>query len=276
MVMISHLGLENDRLVAEQVEGIDAVLGGHSHDALTRPAEAGNAIVVQAGAQAPLVARLDVTVDLLTRRIAGHSYGLQANTPGNDELPPAPEVQAAIQGIVSRHAPDASTSVGVVRGALDRPAVADLATRAARVVLGANAALVDHETVWESWGPGERTPQDFLDTFKLERQPAGSPGFSSFYLVEVSGSDLDALRQWQSPTWSYSTAGPESHDPGATYTLALQKRGALNPGIYLLRGIDLATPRFGMEAWEVLDRHARQRTEACLYIDADVPLPDCP
>ena len=49
VICISHIGLRNDVELAGTVEGIDIILGGHSHDLVDPPARIGNTWIAQSG-----------------------------------------------------------------------------------------------------------------------------------------------------------------------------------------------------------------------------------
>jgi 2',3'-cyclic-nucleotide 2'-phosphodiesterase (5'-nucleotidase family) len=49
VVVLSHLGFDEDRKVAMAVPGIDLIVGGHTHTAVTKPVRAGGTLVAQAG-----------------------------------------------------------------------------------------------------------------------------------------------------------------------------------------------------------------------------------
>lgn len=49
VIFLSHLGLPDDRKMAENVEGIHIIIGGHSHDLLEKPIVAGKTYIFQAG-----------------------------------------------------------------------------------------------------------------------------------------------------------------------------------------------------------------------------------
>ena len=49
IVVLSHLGLSTDKRLAEQVEGIDVILGGHTHHVLEEPLLIGNTMLGAAG-----------------------------------------------------------------------------------------------------------------------------------------------------------------------------------------------------------------------------------
>ena len=52
VVALTHIGLEKDKQVASAVPGIDLIVGGHSHTALTQPVRVGDTWIVQAGCYA--------------------------------------------------------------------------------------------------------------------------------------------------------------------------------------------------------------------------------
>ncbi len=49
IVCLSHLGYEDDKVIAAEVPGIDVIVGGHSHTTLAKPEVVGGAIIVQTG-----------------------------------------------------------------------------------------------------------------------------------------------------------------------------------------------------------------------------------
>ena len=48
-IALTHAGLEEDKALAREVEGLDIIVGGHSHDILTRPKIVNDTYIVQAG-----------------------------------------------------------------------------------------------------------------------------------------------------------------------------------------------------------------------------------
>lgn len=270
VVAVSHLGVGDDMLVATQVEGIDAILGGHSHTSLFRPEVVGETLVVQAGWASTYVARLDLDFDLDRRELAGHRYDLRIVTP---DLEASVDTEQEVEAILQKYGRGALDSIARVRSPQSSLATCELAARAAIADLGADAALVKRSTSFGALGKGPVTQQDLFDSFKIERQPAGTPGWTAMYLAEVSGESLLLLGGLAPDEWVL--VAPQSIDPGRTYRLALQKLAALHPADYLPAGVTLAQPSFAKETWELLETLARARTAKCQYLDADEPLPDC-
>lgn len=62
VVVLSHNGFDVDRKMAAQVEGIDVILCGHTHDALPEPLMVGKTALVASGSNGKFVSRIDLDV----------------------------------------------------------------------------------------------------------------------------------------------------------------------------------------------------------------------
>ena len=99
VVLLSHNGADADIKLASRVSGIDAILGGHTHDAIPRALEIANpegvTLVTNAGSNGKFIGVLDFTVR--GGRIRDWSYEL---LPVFAELlPPDPDMEALIARI---------------------------------------------------------------------------------------------------------------------------------------------------------------------------------
>jgi len=63
VLVLSHLGLGGDKFLACAVEGIDVIVGGHSHNRMVKAEKIGGTLIVQAGAHGSDLGRLDLTVE---------------------------------------------------------------------------------------------------------------------------------------------------------------------------------------------------------------------
>jgi 5'-nucleotidase/UDP-sugar diphosphatase len=63
VVVLSHLGVDEDRHLARVFPGIDIIVGGRSRSLLAEPETEGNVVIVQAGYGGEWLGRLDVTLD---------------------------------------------------------------------------------------------------------------------------------------------------------------------------------------------------------------------
>lgn len=83
VVLISHYGLPQEVAIARAVDGIDVILGGHTHDVLAAPVVIGRTIITQSGAHGSYLTRLDLEV--LNGRVCGYGHRLIAvqESPGD-------------------------------------------------------------------------------------------------------------------------------------------------------------------------------------------------
>ena len=273
LIAVDHIGLEADQLLVQAVPGIDAILSGHSHSFTLMPlADPALPPVVQSGAFCQHVIRLDVDIDLKTRKIKHFDYetaglGMDSGTPADSAM------NATVQAVVRKFAPQWDKPLATLASAVGQADAALVAARAERAVLAVDAALVDVYTTWSLWLPGELTQQKLAEMFKVEREPPGSPGFSAAYTAKITGAELQKLQHLNPENWAF--VGPANIDPQHVYTLGLQKRTALNPAS-MPGGVTVTEPKAAMEMWEVLDKFARARSQACQYLDVEDKLPTCP
>jgi len=94
VMVLSHLGTVEDEKLAKEVDGIDIIVGGHSHTALDHGKKVGDTIIVQAGSLGRFVGKLDLEFDPSTKKIVGHSAKLLPVI--NDEIEPDPGVQKVL------------------------------------------------------------------------------------------------------------------------------------------------------------------------------------
>jgi len=64
LIVLSHMGFDQDTLLAARHEDVDVIVGGHSHLPLFTPLRKNRAIIVQAGSWGRWLGKLDLVVDL--------------------------------------------------------------------------------------------------------------------------------------------------------------------------------------------------------------------
>jgi 5'-nucleotidase / UDP-sugar diphosphatase len=64
LILLSHLGINYDRNIAEQTKGIDLIIGGHSHTLLEEPLRVGNTRIIQAGSHGKYVGKMVLSCPL--------------------------------------------------------------------------------------------------------------------------------------------------------------------------------------------------------------------
>ena len=74
VVLLSHNGVDVDLKLAGRVRGLDAILGGHTHEALPRPVQVGKTLVTNGGCNGKFLAVLDL--DVQGDGVKGYRYRL--------------------------------------------------------------------------------------------------------------------------------------------------------------------------------------------------------
>jgi 2',3'-cyclic-nucleotide 2'-phosphodiesterase (5'-nucleotidase family) len=95
IIVTSHLGLKEDRELAEKVPGIDVIVGGHTHSTLPEGERVGNTVIVQAGCNNQYVGDLKLSVDPSSKKIIAFSSRLIPII--SESIQPDP----AIEGIIA-------------------------------------------------------------------------------------------------------------------------------------------------------------------------------
>jgi sulfur-oxidizing protein SoxB len=120
VVVLSHNGMDVDLKMASRVRGIDAILGGHTHDATPRPVivdgPGGKTLVVSGGSNGKFVGVFDF--DVRNGKISDYRYRLLpvfANL-----LPPDPEMDALITKLRAPYEARLSETLGTTEGLLYR------------------------------------------------------------------------------------------------------------------------------------------------------------
>ncbi|OMF31821.1 metallophosphoesterase [Paenibacillus sp. FSL H8-0548] len=68
LVVMSHLGLSNDRQMAERIPQIDLILGAHTHHLLEVPIVIGNTTICAAGKFGEYIGRVEIGIDSISSR----------------------------------------------------------------------------------------------------------------------------------------------------------------------------------------------------------------
>jgi 5'-nucleotidase len=144
VVVLSHLGLEDDRRLAETVAGIDLIVGAHSHDRLPAGEECNGVLIAQAGEYAQSLGRVDLALDPATGQVLARSAQM-LDVPGDE--PPDPAVTAAIAAAGREVDALMAQPIGVLASPLDLDhfrecGIGNLTADALRERMGAEAAIV--------------------------------------------------------------------------------------------------------------------------------------
>lgn len=166
IIVLSHMGLEADRQLAQNVAGVDVIVGGHTHDTLPGIKPGVNyftspsgepVLIVQAGKNARLMGMLDVLFDDQGRVVPQQNTLLSPSFYSPD--PQATAIKNASMGIPK---PLASIPTAYDAAGNDfRPdPVAAFTADTLRRLSGADIALVRSPEIRSNIDPGLLTDQD--------------------------------------------------------------------------------------------------------------------
>jgi 5'-nucleotidase / UDP-sugar diphosphatase len=99
VVLLSHCGLTLDKKIAEEVKGIDIIVGAHSHTDLHNPLKIGDTIIVQAGSRGRYVGKLELQLDPKTKKILTYTTENEIIPVLHKNIKPDP----FIEGIVAKY-----------------------------------------------------------------------------------------------------------------------------------------------------------------------------
>lgn len=74
VVLLSHLGFPQEVKLAKEVDGIDILLSGHTHNRIYEPAKVNHTLIIQSGCHGSFLGRLDLMVE--DKQIVDYSHDL--------------------------------------------------------------------------------------------------------------------------------------------------------------------------------------------------------
>ncbi|MBH8604999.1 bifunctional UDP-sugar hydrolase/5'-nucleotidase [Thermoactinomyces sp. CICC 10522] len=117
LILLSHLGLPNDRLLAGQLEGIDMILGAHTHHLLPEPEREKGTWIAAAGKFAEYLGHVSLEIDLEQKRlirVEGRCYELKGQ-----------EASAEILRLIDRYREEAERNLSEPITYLPEPLITD-------------------------------------------------------------------------------------------------------------------------------------------------------
>jgi 5'-nucleotidase len=69
LIVLSHLGLGHDQRLAQEIKGIDLILGGHTHHLLEQPLHVGDTYICATGKFGQYVGEVEITYDILQNTV---------------------------------------------------------------------------------------------------------------------------------------------------------------------------------------------------------------
>ncbi|GHV01907.1 hypothetical protein FACS1894159_10320 [Bacteroidia bacterium] len=219
VIALTHIGYEQDSLLASAAPWIDLVIGGHSHTTLPEGRwtggdlqTGGGAFITQTGSKLQYAGVTTLAVDEQGRVVDMTNMLVDLAT-----LPPTPRIAAMVERFKSEG--EFGRQIGLADSCFDRPALCNLFADALREGAGADIALVN--------GGGVRLER--LDSGRITRGDLFSlePFRNRACLVELTRDEIDGLIREK-----FNSVGKESHTidlwpSGMRYTLTVDDAGEM-------------------------------------------------
>ncbi len=116
VILLSHNGFDVDRKLASRVDGIDAILTGHTHDALPEPLMVNDTMLIASGSNGKFISRLDLDV----RDGEVKDFGYRLIPIFSDVIAPDPAITALIDEQRAPYADELARVIGKTDGTLYR------------------------------------------------------------------------------------------------------------------------------------------------------------
>lgn len=186
IILLSHLGLDEDRKLAQEVQDdIDIIIGSHSHHVLSEGERVGDVLIAQAGEFAEYLGRLDMTWDegrLNIERVSA--------IPITDDIVPSPRVMDELRTVEREVVPFLNEIVGELAQPLDYTTdrecgTANLVADMLRERMNANIGVVVASVgILKSLPAGQLTRKTLWDACPSPANPG---------VVNMTGAQLTAL-----------------------------------------------------------------------------------
>lgn len=180
VIVLSHLGLKQDERMASEIQGIDLILGGHTHHLLEQPLRIGSTMLCGAGKFGQYIGVVDIGLDPVTRKpqqMEGYVRELKRSADEQREwqepsAPSAGSLEHRLEELIEKHRLEAGQVLDREVAWLEQAMEADsyqeaplgnLLAQALRRFTGADIGLVNAGQFLEGLEPGRVTLGRLLD-----------------------------------------------------------------------------------------------------------------
>lgn len=189
VVVLSHLGIRADRELAGKVDGIDVIVGGHSHTEMKKHEEVNGTLITQAGGFSKNLGKLELDI----KQIDGKTQivGVRSKLiPINEKIKPDREVEKIIKKYSNRLAPMMNRVIGIASKPLtqrdyhiykEESTLGNFVTDAIREKTGADFCILSPSSLRRNLNSGEVRVRDIHSMF---------PWKNKVSVLEMKGGDI--------------------------------------------------------------------------------------
>jgi 2',3'-cyclic-nucleotide 2'-phosphodiesterase (5'-nucleotidase family) len=186
VILLSHLGIDYEHMVAATVSGIDVIVGGHSHTVVASPIQIGNTLLLQAGEFGRYLGKLHLFV--ADGAVGGWDYELM---PVDSSVPEEPTLAGMIGQLAAgieadpRFGPVYTNVIAHANGELNKPLgvgllkdtpLGNLAADACRTLTGTDIAFQPQGFISQTIYGGDIKGADVFQAFPYGFDPVTGLG----------------------------------------------------------------------------------------------------
>ncbi len=242
--VVSHLGIEADREVAAKVDGVDFILGGHSHTITPIPEKVNGALIVHPGSFRQGIGKLELSVDPGTGEIKEVDFAL---VKAESEMESSGQVAEFIRQTEQEVDMSLGQTVGVLPTSYhhDPDVLGDPLERFLGKALlagtGGEQLMINQKGIRASLPGGPVTKRDIFTTFPFDNGPVNVTLTAS----EVQNLYQESFRRYDQTSLTTEGSFRVASDPKSRQILLYDKENQQLPveqeilvttGGYLLEG----------------------------------------
>jgi 5'-nucleotidase/UDP-sugar diphosphatase len=198
VVMLSHMGVDQDTLLAHRTDGIDVIIGGHSHTALYKPIKKNRTIVCQAGSWGRYIGKLDMIVDLRGDSVISYAGELIETKLGAYPIDSTAERKVReLESTVSKELDEVIGTLEVEwkTASREETALGNWEADVIRAYAQTDIGLVNSWGLRKGLPPGPITKRDVLEI---------NPFNNELVAFSITGAQLQEMLEWQA-AWKGET-----------------------------------------------------------------------
>ena len=81
-ILVSHMGVQKDKSIAKNIEGLELIIGGHSHTTIFKPFKINNTLICQAGSRGEYIGELELFLNSKGEIISYHNNLIETRIDG--------------------------------------------------------------------------------------------------------------------------------------------------------------------------------------------------
>ncbi len=189
IIVLSHEGIEAEEELAKDVQGIDVIVGGHSHTSIEQGKQVNNTIIVQAGSNGVKVGNLHLDIDRVSKKVLSFQNSLI--TVNNSQVKPDKDIEAIINPVIEETKRTMSSEVGKTEVELSHnreniieSVMGNVLTDSMRASTGSDIAVENSGGIRSQIGKGDITLKDLYNVLPFD---------TYLVTIDMKGKDIKEL-----------------------------------------------------------------------------------